>query len=219
MKINTEYIKTNKTARFSTYGNLNNRTKYFWFMLHGSNMLCEQMLHKFRDYDPELHFIVAPEGLNRFYANGFSGEVVSSWMTSRDRLQEIEDFSNYLSTLYTKITLKLDKSCKRIILGFSQGGTTAYRWLHNQNVETNFLIAHSCWIPEDIDLRESKSSMGKITQIYTAGKQDPFFPDGIITKVKELVLRNQLTINELYFDGEHRIDRTNLHSIFELYIK
>jgi hypothetical protein len=39
MEINTHHIQTTKTARYSTYGILSSKTKYFWFVLHGSNML------------------------------------------------------------------------------------------------------------------------------------------------------------------------------------
>ena len=74
MEINTHHIVTPKTARYVTYGNLSSKTKYFWFVLHGSNMLAEQMLYKFKNFDPELHFVVSPEALSRFYVNGFGGE-------------------------------------------------------------------------------------------------------------------------------------------------
>ncbi|MFQ3349793.1 MAG: hypothetical protein ACI87X_000579, partial [Candidatus Arcticimaribacter sp.] len=100
MELNTHHLITPKTARYSTYGKMSTKTKYFWFVLHGSNMLAEQMLYKFKEFDLETHFVVAPEGLSRFYLNGFGGDVVSSWMTKRDRLEEIHDFSVYCSTLF-----------------------------------------------------------------------------------------------------------------------
>ena len=96
MELKTDYFISPKTARYSTYGELTASTKYFWFALHGSKMLCEQMLYKFKDFDPKEHFVVAPEGLNRFYEKDFGGPVVASWMTKRDRLHEIKDNGNYL---------------------------------------------------------------------------------------------------------------------------
>mgnify|MGYP006154491927 FL=1 len=112
MEIKTHHIATPKTARYTSYGKLSSKTKYFWFVLHGSNMLSEQMLYKFKDFDPETHFVIAPEGLSRFYVNGFGGEVVASWMTKRDRLEEIHDFSVFCSTLYDTYVQKLPESCK-----------------------------------------------------------------------------------------------------------
>ena len=51
MEIKTQHIVTPKTARYTSYGKLSSKTKYFWFVLHGSNMLSEQMLYKFKDFD------------------------------------------------------------------------------------------------------------------------------------------------------------------------
>ncbi|MBT8232811.1 MAG: phospholipase, partial [Bacteroidia bacterium] len=126
MNITTHHIEVTKNARFAMYGEPSEKTKYFWIVLHGSKMLCEQMIYKFVDFDPKIHFVIAPEGMNKFYSKGFSGDIVASWMTSRDRLFEINDFSNYLSKLYNQYLDKLPSSVRKIALGFSQGGTTMY---------------------------------------------------------------------------------------------
>jgi hypothetical protein len=44
--------------------------------------------------------IIAPEGLSRFYRKGFSGDVVASWMTKDDRLDDMEDYVRYLNDLH-----------------------------------------------------------------------------------------------------------------------
>ena len=67
MELSTQYHITQKTTRYSTYGKLTPTTKYFWFALHGSKMLCEQMIYKFKEFDPSEHFVVAPEAMHRFY--------------------------------------------------------------------------------------------------------------------------------------------------------
>ena len=74
-----------------------------------------------KNFDPETHFVIAPEGLSRFYVNGFGGEVVASWMTKRDRLEEIHDFSVYCSALYDSYVQKLPESCKRSLWAFLKG--------------------------------------------------------------------------------------------------
>ena len=42
-------------------------------------------------------------------------------MTKRDRLEEIEDFSEYLSGLYASFETQLPQDCVKSILAFSQG--------------------------------------------------------------------------------------------------
>jgi len=157
MEIKTHHLEVKKTARYASAGNLSESTKYFWFVLHGSLMTCEQILYKFSDFDPESHFIVAPEALSRTYLQGLTGEPVATWMTKRDRLFEIEDFSSYLTKLYNDCLSKLPVDCTKIVMGFSQGGTTALRWLHNSQIDLDISLSYSCWIPEDIDLKESET--------------------------------------------------------------
>ena len=219
MEINTHHIVTPKTARYVTYGNLSSKTQYFWFVLHGSNMLAEQMLYKFKNFDPELHFVVSPEALSRFYVNGFGGEVVASWMTKRDRLEEIDDFSNYCSTLYNQYLNKLSRDCKSIIIGFSQGGVTAMRWLHNLKVEADFLIPYACWIPEDIDFKTAKTKFGKICKIFTYGESDQFLNDQRLKEIKEILKAGNLDFHIEKYPGDHRIDKKHLQKIFKQYIE
>ena len=219
MEIKTNYYITQKIARYSTYGTLGAKTKYFWFALHGSKMLCEQMLYKFKAFNPEEHFVVAPEALLRFYEKDFGGPVVASWMTKRDRLEEIEDFSAYLSGLYSSFEAQLPHTCVKSILAFSQGGTTAFRWLHTRKVEVDHLIPYACWIPEDISLSESKIDLSKINLLFTYGTEDQLLTDKRIAMVKEVIAQNKLTVKSLPYKGDHRIKKEQLQNIFEHYIK
>ncbi|WP_235291375.1 alpha/beta hydrolase [Portibacter lacus] len=218
MEINTNHFITQKTARYSTLGTLSKETKYFWFALHGSKMQCEQVLYKFAKFDPKEHFIVAPEGLNRFYANGFGGEVVSSWMTSRDRLAEIDDFSIYLSNLYQKYIDLIPNHSKKILLAFSQGCTTAYRWMNHSRIEADYFLPYSGWIPEDIDLKNSKTNLNKIKTTYSYGSDDQFLTPEIIEKIKKNIDKNDLEITIEKYKGDHRIDKTHLQYLFKNYI-
>lgn len=219
MNVKIEYIKTPKSARYATYGILSERTRYFWIAMHGSHMVCEQMISKFKDFDPEEHFIVAPEGLSRFYHRGFSGEVVATWMTSRDRLHEIEDFSNYLTALYHAFPFPKNQNVKTILLGFSQGGTSAFRWLHARNISLDCVIAYACWIPEDIDLRASASDLNKIKLIYTYGDQDEFINESRIEQLSKIIDENKLQVHWEPCEGTHRIDQNQLMVLFEKYIE
>jgi predicted esterase len=215
----TKYIAITKHARYAEFGNLSDKTKYFWFALHGSKMLCEQMIFKFKDFDPQEHYIVAPEALSRFYLEGFGGDVVATWMTSRDRLYEIQDFSNYLTDLYQSIGEQLPKDCQKIILSFSQGVTTSFRWLHASKIDADTLIAYSGWIPEDIDLTESKTSLVDIDILYTHGKSDKFLTENRIKVLKGIISKNKLDIPVIAYEGGHKIDRSHLLNLFNKHIK
>ena len=215
----TEYLEVTKTARYSTYGNLSEKTKYLWLTLHGSNMLCEQMLYKFRDFDPEEHFVVSPEALSRFYKNGFNGPVLAAWMTSRDRLEEIKDISNYLTKLWNHYTDQVPSHCKKCILGFSQGGTMAFRWMHRLEVDFDVFLAYSCWVPEDIDLSESKTDYATGKRVYTYGLNDPYLTPDRIAEMKKVIERNHIPLEIKTYDGDHRVDRKQLDYLYSQYIE
>ncbi len=215
MEITAHNIPVTKQARYASYGILTEKTRYFWFALHGSKMLCEQMLYKFENFDPNEHFVIAPEGLSRFYLKGFGGEVVATWMTSRDRLHEISDFSNYLSELYNLYRLQLSPTTTKIVLGFSQGGTTAMRWLHHNQVDLDFLLSYSAWIPEDIELKESKTHLDSVSKIYTYGTEDEFLTEGRIEALNNVISKNDLSFHMEPYSGKHRIEKSQLEFIFE----
>lgn len=219
MKFQTSHIKVEKTARFAVWGNPGKNTKYYWFVLHGSRMTCEQMIYKFRDFDPETHLVVAPEGLNRFYASGFGGDVLSSWMTSRDRLYEISDFAEYLSQLYKTYINQISAKALKTVLGFSQGATTAFRWLHARSEQVDNLIAYAGWIPEDINLESGATNPDNINLLYTYGINDPYLTPERIIAMEEVISKNNLKIPIIEYDGDHRIDRNHLQKLFNLIIQ
>ena len=180
-------------------------------------MVCEQIIKKFRDFDPQEHFVIAPEGLSRLYLNGFGGDVVATWMTSRDRLHEIADFSDYLSTLYEKYEAELPADCNKIVMGFSQGGTTIFRWLHRNKINVDHVLGYSCWVPEDIDLGASKTGLATKNLIWTYGLQDQFLTTERIDTVKRVMEKNKLNFKMEGYEGDHRVSSEQLKSIFIKY--
>ncbi|MGB2398453.1 MAG: alpha/beta hydrolase [Flavobacteriaceae bacterium] len=219
MKLETDYFETSKSARYSTYGELSSATKYFWFGLHGSKMLCEQVLYKFKDFDSKEHFIVAPEALSRFYEKDFGGPVVASWMTKRDRLREIKDNGDYLSSLYQHFTSRLPKGCQTIVMAFSQGGTIAFRWLHSHKIKVDFFLPYACWIPEDIDLTQSQTNLKTLKILFSYGTEDQFLTSERIQLIKHIIASKRIEMIHLPYAGDHRISKKQLKFIFEHYIR
>jgi predicted esterase len=182
-------------------------------------MICEQMIYKFIDFDPTTHLIVAPEGLSRQYTKGFGGEAVATWMTSRDRLNEIEDFSNYLTKLYQYFFNQIPAKCIKVVLGFSQGGTTLFRWLHHSQINVDIIIAYSCSIPEDIDLSKSKTFLNGIKIIYTYGTDDEFLSKKRLEKIYSISESNKLDIKYLPYAGGHKVNKAQLQYILVAHIR
>ena len=141
-------IKVKKTFRYYTFGNPD-KAEHIWFVLHGYGQLAFFFLRKFNVLDPDKHFVVAPEGMHRFYLKGTNGRVGASWMTKEARLDDIEDNHDFLDQLFAKLTQKYSFK-KRTLLGFSQGGATASRWHQKNTFKADNFILWACVFPPDL---------------------------------------------------------------------
>ena len=158
MSIQNHSMVVSKTAHYSTFGNLNkNTTKYVWIVMHGYGQLASRMIKKFDFLNPNEHFVVAAEGLNRFYWDGKGDRYpVSCWMTRENRYDEIEDFTTYLQSLHDRYCRHINQNTKIIFFGFSQGCATMWRWIHSHQPQYDIAVNWAGWIPEDISYTHLK---------------------------------------------------------------
>jgi predicted esterase len=203
-----QQLKTSKTARYFTHGNPN-KAENIWIVLHGYNQLAPFFIRKFQHLDPDKHFVVAPEGLHRFYRKGTSGRVGASWMTKEDRESDINDNANFLNNLSDTLLAKYTFQ-KRILLGFSQGGATATRWNFSGKFNANHLILWACVFPPDLEKDKEEKDRKEKTNYFVLGKNDQFF-EAHYQEIIEQYAEKGLLIKE--FDGFHDIEREMLTEI------
>jgi len=204
--MNQGKLYTQKTARYFTLGALTATTTEVWIVVHGYAQLASDFLESFRDLEAPSRFIVAPEGLNRFYAKGFGGKPAATWMTSEAREDEIADYLLYLDTLYER--LDLPASARKIfLLGFSQGVATATRWLHHTRYRIDELIVCSGEIARELqDPLSPKLQSLPVT--YITGTNDRL----ISPEKHEAVfaLMEKLNARIFRFEGGHEINADSL---------
>lgn len=200
-------IKINKTAIYHSKGNIKT-AQTIWFVLHGYGMLAEYFIRKFNPILNDNNCIIAPEGLSKFYSKGFYGRVGATWMTKKDREDEIKDYTNYLNQLYDKIIAENNsKHVKINVVGFSQGGATASRWIENGKVTpTNFILWSSIF-PDEIKLETFKKSMNTFI-LY--GNNDEFAIDQQITDQEKLLNNSTIDFKLIEFKGGHDILKDTL---------
>ena len=207
--------QTARTAHYYVSGEAETST-FRWLVLHGYGQLARNLLGKFDQLDARIHYIVAPEGLSRFYWEGVRGPVAASWMTSQDRLDEIADYVTYLDRI-TQITGFVHHAQnKRIVLGFSQGCATAWRWLVNSHPPVDTLVVWSGWLPEDIDYQSHAGYLSGIRLICVHGDADPFYENGRFALLLERFEAAGLQPQVLRHAGAHAMDRTVLKQLTEM---
>lgn len=205
-------FKIERTARYFTHGNAET-AKNIWIVLHGYGQLPYYFIRKFESLDPNENFVVAPEGMHRFYLEGTSGRVGASWMTKEARLDDIGDNINYLDTLSDHL-LSTQSYDKKILLGFSQGGATATRWHESGNFRADTFVLWASVFPPDLDFDPSLSSLMKSQNYFVLGKNDPYFK-GKESEVKKLIQSQSFNFNIIDFVGKHDISTDPLIEIIK----
>lgn len=207
-------LKIEKTARYFTYGN-EKTAKNLWIVLHGYGQLPYYFIRKFQTLNPEENFIVAPEGIHRFYLEGTSGRVGASWMTKEARDSDIEDNNKYLDNL-AKELLKKKSFDQKILLGFSQGGATATRWHESGCFNADVFVLWASIFPPDLDFNPNESILLKSKNFFVIGNDDPFYKDKE-GEVKELFKSQIFSFKTLNFDGKHDISSEPLFKIIKYF--
>ncbi|MGM0479532.1 MAG: alpha/beta hydrolase [Bacteroidota bacterium] len=203
-------LQLTKTFRYYTYGNPDKASK-IWFVLHGYGQLAFYFLRKFNVLDPDEHFVVAPEGMHRFYLEGTSGRVGASWMTKEARLDDIEDNHNYLDQLSAHF-LNNYAFDQRIVLGFSQGGATASRWHAKNTFHADHFILWACVFPPDLEGEQDQDKLKTSRNYFIIGRQDQYFQDHFEEIIDQY--RQEIPgIEVIPFDGPHNIDHQTLLNV------
>ncbi len=206
-------IQVSKTARYYTHGNIAD-AKYILYILHGYGQLAEFFIRKFHSLPKDV-YIIAPEGLHRFYLKGSSGRVGASWMTKEAREDDIQDNLNWLSELDITISNQI-KPIKKFVLGFSQGGATAARW-YKKNDQLDALIMWASIYPPDLSLKidiQNKHTIKQKNNHFVIGTKDQYFNSDDQKSILDFFKKNGFKTHT--FEGEHTIEKPILEHILKL---
>jgi predicted esterase len=200
-------FSTSRSARYFTLGSPQHAADV-WLVCHGYGQLASRFLERFRPIEAERRYIVAPEGLSRFYLTEHPTErrVGASWMTREGRLHEIADYVRYLDAVYSEIA---PGKARVTALGFSQGTATVCRWAGMGSSRIDRLIVWGGEVPPDLDLTRLRVS--SLTLVY--GTRDEFFTPKIIAATEERLRANQIGYELMPFEGGHEIDEATLRRL------
>lgn len=203
-------------ARYYTYGNLSGSTKNIWFVIHGYGQLAKYFIKKFEVLDPDENFVVAPEGLSRFYLQGFEGRTGATWMTREDRLTDIRNYVSYLDTLYSKVIPPKNTAAINI-LGFSQGAATVCRWITEGNISFNRLILWAGIFPPDLEIKAARQSLSDKPVQLIIGDQDDYLTPERIDEMEKISRILQVKPEIIKYSGGHHIDSKILLRLASFY--
>ena len=208
------HITVSRTARFFTIGNINGPLKEVWFVCHGQGQLAAYFIKHFKAVDDGSRLIVAPEALSRFYLDNGGGRIGACWMTREDRLNEIEDYTNYLDELYRKIFSQLGEQQPSVhVLGFSQSVATVCRWLNRGNVKADRLTLWAGQIPNEFDADANKEIFRKLNITMVVGEQDEFANALAVAEQRAILDKHDIRHRLITFEGKHQLNEKVLQEL------
>jgi len=203
--MNEQYLDVSLKASFYTQNELTEKTKRIWLVFHGYGQLSRYLIRKFKGLDPEGNYIIAPQGLSKFYLEGFSGRVGASWMTKEDRLTDIENQFRYVDAVLDQHQIDWEKH-QLVYFGFSQGVATMCRYAAHSKLPFQKMILWAGTFPPDLERSDFGFLTGNEKASYYTGFQDPFFKPGM--KEEQLSrIQNAMALeaNVIEFEGKHEV--------------
>ena len=200
------HIPVTRTARYYTLGELNEKTKDIWILIHGHKQLAGNFITGFQELTGEGSFLIAPEGLMRLYVKGESGDVGASWMTKEDRKSDINDYVNYLNRLFSDTIENKAKlfNLKINALGFSQGAATLSRWLVMGAAKINKAVFWCGSLAHDVDYSQAeKFKQTEIHQVFAG--DDRYYDSDFPAQQIEILRKAGITSETFIFSGGHTV--------------
>lgn len=209
-------LTVSRGARYFALG-AHERARELWVVCHGYGQLAARFLESCRALDDGTRYLVAPEGLSRFYLSEHPSErrVGASWMTREDRQHEITDYLRYLDAVHEHAVGPGPSSIPVVALGFSQGAATACRWAALGTSRVDRLVVWGGEVPPDLDLAAvpiaARLRALRLTLVY--GTEDEFFTPKIVGATEARLREHGIAYELVPFEGGHEIDGATLRRV------
>lgn len=208
-----QHIPYEHRAPYCTLNRLTNNTKRVWLVFHGYGQLSRFFIRKFEALDPNLNFIIAPQGLSRYYLEGFSGRVGASWMTSEDRLTDIENQKSYLDQVVSRECGNISNA-DLVYFGFSQGVATMCRHAAHARRPFSQMILWAGTFPPELEASDFDFLSGGESVSYFTGNQDPFYEEGMEEEqLRRVSMAMGLKAEVVRFDGGHEVKQSLINQL------
>jgi predicted esterase len=212
-EIDVHHLRIDRHARYALLGERAAPSEV-WFALHGYGQLAHRFLRYLRRLDDGSRLLVAPEGLHRYYVDHAARKVGSTWMTSEDRLTDIDDYVAWLDRLYDAVFETVRREDVVVVaLGFSQGVQTLCRWLAFGAAAIDTAILWGASVPPDLDLEVHASRLSRARLFLVGGDEDSIFAPDVMASVGDRLRSAGLPSRSVGFHGGHRLDPSTLERL------
>ena len=199
-------LSVNLNTPYYTLNEFTEATERVWLVFHGYGQLGRFFINKFKVLNAKKNFVIAPQGLSKFYLEGTSGKVGATWMTSDNRLVEIENQYRYIKAIVAE-ELGGKPEIPLYLFGFSQGVSTMMRFASRHRMEFEKMVLWAGKIPPELTKEDIRHWPPDASYEYYVGDNDHFVTNDDIlleqtNKLKELT---EDRCSTFVFQGKHEI--------------
>ncbi|MFY0652601.1 MAG: hypothetical protein JXQ96_11235 [Cyclobacteriaceae bacterium] len=211
-----EHVSFTFKAPFVTLNSITPNTRHIWIVCHGYAQMAERFIQKFSILDPNENFILAPQGLSRFYFDTYT-KIGASWMTREDRETDLENQRGYIDAIFENVFDGVDLSRYKLhLLGFSQGASMICRIAAHKKIEFSELILWAGGFPKELSANDFQF-LGQGAKLKVVlGSKDEYYKS--VDYKKELGYMEQgtgLKANFIRYEGTHKIEKSVLKRVID----
>lgn len=200
-----QHIQYQHTAPYYKLNSFTEKTKRVWVIFHGYGQLAKFFIRKFEHLDKDENYFIVPQGLHKYYLEGFHGRVGASWMTKEDRLNDISNQYAYIDGVLANEGVLYDQ-IELIYFGFSQGVATMGRYAAHAKIRFDQMIIWAGTFPPELQFSDFDFLTGKEKVKYFTGRNDPFLKEGM-DKQQQVRVMEAMDIDPeiIWFEGSHEV--------------
>lgn len=200
-------------THYQTMGNPTDKTKEVWIACHGYGQLAKHFMRRFDILDPNVHYVIIPQGLSRFYLANDYNHVGASWMTKEHRETDVTNQHRYLDAVFEQEMQQFTHEVKINLFGFSQGVATIWRWAVKRQLPFNKLVMWAGEFPREFTKEMLAFVPDKAKLFSVIGTQDEYYHperfEALAAKMEKLCKRPETIL----FEGKHEVNREIISQI------
>jgi predicted esterase len=208
------HVTFNFSAPYYTLNTLSDETTNIWIVCPGYGQLAKYFIKRFDVFDSNSHFIIALQGLSKFYLPDHK-HVGASWMTKEDRATEMKNQQKYFQSVIEKVfeNHNLD-DMKLNLLGFSQGVSMISRMAASSQMRFENLILWAGGFPPELKKEDFSYLSDKAQLKVVLGTKDEYYDlnKNYQTEIDKMESAIGISAEVISFNGKHEINREVLYS-------
>ncbi|MEO9966559.1 MAG: alpha/beta hydrolase [Reichenbachiella sp.] len=210
-----QHTSFNFSAPYYTLNELTSKTTDVWISCPGYGQLAKYFIRRFDVFDPEKHFVIALQGLSKFYLPD-QKNVGASWMTKEGRETDMHNQKAYFDSVIQEAFKEQSfESYKVHLMGFSQGVSMISRMAAHFKIDFETMILWAGGFPPELN-RDDFSHLGNDAKLKVVlGLNDEFYALDKNYQPEVDRMEDAIGIKPeiISFEGKHEVLREVLHQL------